>query len=108
MEIAKEMTAALETPLALSVLAEGVRYNPDIRARLCELSGDYFAWSGKHLSRLLFGLTKRGLAAGRWEGRQRKCYSITAKGQKALASLREQWRAAQAILARAGLPGPAS
>ncbi|MEZ4647620.1 MAG: helix-turn-helix transcriptional regulator [Candidatus Eisenbacteria bacterium] len=102
MEINKDLVAASATPLVLAILAEGESYGYAIQKRVGELSGGRLEWSDGMLYPVLHRLERLGYIAGKWQqaetGRRRRYYRLTAKGQKQLATERQQWQAVDAAL----------
>ena len=83
--IYKDLVAASSRPLLLSILAGGDSYGYEIIKQVKRLSAGDLEWSGGMLYPLLHRLEKDGLIEGYWElaeeGRPRKYYSLTARGQ---------------------------
>lgn len=102
MEINKDLVAASATPLVLAILLEGESYGYAIQKRVSELSGGNLEWSDGMLYPVLHRLERLGLIAGKWQqaetGRRRRYYRLTAKGEKQLATERQQWQAVDAAL----------
>ena len=102
MEINKDLVAASATPLVLAILSEGESYGYAIQKRVSELSGGNLEWSDGMLYPVLHRLERLGLIAGKWQqaetGRRRRYYRLTAKGEKQLATERQQWQAVDAAL----------
>jgi len=93
--IGKELVAASSRPLLLSVLAEGESYGYQILQNIRNLSGGTIQWSEGMLYPVLHRLEREGLISSEWKtsetGRDRKYYSLSSKGRKALNSERQQW-----------------
>ena len=102
MEINKDLVAASATPLVLAILLEGESYGYAIQKRVSELSGGNLEWSDGMLYPVLHRLERLGLIAGKWQqaetGRRRRYYRLTTKGEKQLATERQQWQAVDAAL----------
>ncbi|WP_419937031.1 PadR family transcriptional regulator [Candidatus Palauibacter sp.] len=100
--IYKDLVAASSRPLLLSILAGGDSYGYEIIKQVKRLSAGDLEWSGGMLYPLLHRLEKDGLIEGYWElaeeGRPRKYYSLTARGEKQLATDRKSWRAVYGTL----------
>lgn len=83
--------------LILSLLEARPRHGYEIGKLIESRSGGRLKFRIPSLYPVLCRLEKRGLIAGRWvekEGARRRCYyRLTAKGGKALAEQRENWRA---------------
>jgi PadR family transcriptional regulator PadR len=93
--LTKDMVAASAKPLLLSIIAEGESYGYEIIQKVRELSGGQIEWSDGMLYPVLHRLERDGLIESEWKeadtGRQRKYYSISAGGRKALKAERQQW-----------------
>ena len=104
-KISKEMVAASTMPLVLAILERGENYGYAIIQQVRELSDDEIEWAEGMLYPLLHWLEERKLVKSDWRkaesGRERKYYSITAAGRKALAGSRTEWETVNATLQRA-------
>lgn len=85
------------TPLLiLSVLSENKMYGYQIMRELEARSDGYFKMTAALLYPALHQLELDGLVESQWEEgqgkRQRKYYTITAKGRKALEQTRSEWK----------------
>ena len=93
--LAKDLVAASSRPLVLSILAAGESYGYEIIGKVRELSGGRIEWSDGMLYPILHRLEREGLIESEWRqsetGRERKYYSLSVDGRKALRSEREQW-----------------
>jgi PadR family transcriptional regulator PadR len=93
--LAKDLVAASSRPLVLSIIAEGETYGYEIIQKVRELSGGHIEWSDGMLYPVLHRLEREGLIASEWKeaetGRERKYYSLTAKGGKTLKGEQQQW-----------------
>jgi PadR family transcriptional regulator, regulatory protein PadR len=82
--------------LILSLLEQQARHGYDICKLIEARSGGTLSFHVTTLYPLLYRLETRGLVEGRWvekaNQRRRRYYSLTAAGQKALASQRKSWR----------------
>ena len=100
--IYKELVAASSRPMVLSILAGGDMYGYEIIKQVKRLSGGDLKWAPGMLYPLLHRLERDGLVAGYWEvtdeGRRRKYYRLTARGQRQMAIDRESWRAVHGAL----------
>ncbi|WP_420462635.1 PadR family transcriptional regulator [Candidatus Palauibacter sp.] len=100
--IYKELVAASSRPMVLSILAGGDQYGYEIIKQVKRLSGGDLEWSPGMLYPLLHRLERDGLVAGYWEltdeGRRRKYYRLTARGQRQMSTDRESWRAVHEAL----------
>jgi len=100
--------------LLLATVASGAEYGYAIRDALYKDSGGRFDLPTGIIYPALYRLERAGLITGRWtrvgERRQRRCYSLTPAGRRALAEQRTSWRefalAVSAILEER--PWPAS
>jgi len=81
----------------LALLAKGPLYGFEIARRIEEDTGGGLQFKLASLYPMLYALEKRGWLRGQWEanrmGRDRRYYSLTAKGRGRLAPLRREWRA---------------
>jgi PadR family transcriptional regulator PadR len=81
--------------LLLSLLEEKPMYGYQIVKELESRSQGYFKFKEGTLYPALHRLEKSGLISGKWEllanGRQRRYYHITARGQAKLATEKTQW-----------------
>jgi PadR family transcriptional regulator PadR len=81
----------------LALLNEQPLYGFQIAKRIEERTGGVLCFTMASLYPMLYELEKRGHVKGSWEsneaGRDRRYYSLTATGKKALAPLRREWRA---------------
>jgi DNA-binding PadR family transcriptional regulator len=102
--LAKDMVAASARPLLLSILAEGESYGYEIIQKVRELSGGEIEWSDGMLYPVLHRLEREGLIESEWKesetGRERKYYSISNDGRKALKTERRQWLTVHNTLSR--------
>ena len=106
----KALVSAAVRPMMLALLGRGESYGYEIAETLHRLSGGTFAFGDGTLYPLLHRLESEGLIASQWrptdEGRRRKYYRITPKGEKALAVEREQWLEVSTLLAHLWGPEP--
>lgn len=97
MRIDKDLVAASSAPLVLAILVEGESYGYAILKRVRELSDGELEWTDGMLYPLLHRLLRLGYLTTEWrtppEGRRRRYYAITDKGQEALAEHKRQWTA---------------
>jgi len=93
--LAKDLVAASSKPLVLSILAGGESYGYDILRQVRELSRGQIEWSDGMLYPVLHRLEREGLVQSEWKeadtGRERKYYSLSSNGRKALKTERRQW-----------------
>jgi PadR family transcriptional regulator, regulatory protein PadR len=93
--LTKDLVAASVRPLLLSILADGESYGYELLQRVRELSEGGIEWSDGMLYPVLHRLQREGLIQSEWKasetGRERKYYSLSHAGRKALLKEREQW-----------------
>jgi len=107
-----DLVKGSSSSLLLSLLEEQAMYGYQIVKELEARSQGYFKFKEGTLYPALHRLEKAGLITGKWQmlpnGRQRRYYYITAKGQAKLAEEKTQWQdflnAVKLILQ----PGPSS
>ena len=102
--LSKDMVAASAKPLLLSILAGGESYGYEIMQKVRELSGGHIEWSEGMLYPVLHRLEREGLIESEWKdsenGRERKYYSLSSDGRKALNTERQQWLTVHNTLGR--------
>jgi len=102
--VSKDLIAASSRPLVLSILADGESYGYEIIQKVRELSGGHIEWSDGMLYPVLHRLEREGLIESQWKkadtGRERKYYSLSADGHKAVKTERQQWLAVHNTLSR--------
>jgi PadR family transcriptional regulator, regulatory protein PadR len=80
----------------LALLAEESLYGFEIAKQIEHKTGGVLRFNLASLYPMLYELEKRGWVKGRWEanraGRDRRYYSLTPKGKRKLAPLRQEWR----------------
>jgi PadR family transcriptional regulator PadR len=95
MESKRDLLKGSSSYLLLSLLDREPMYGYQIVKELDALSQGYFKFKEGTLYPALHRLEKSGLIIGTWEmlpnGRQRRYYHITAKGQTKLAIEKTQW-----------------
>lgn len=103
--IPKELVAASSRPMVLSILASGESYGYDVLQQVIGLSKGQVEWSDGMLYPVLHRLERDGLIVSRWEtaenGRRRKYYRLTARGEKRLGEDRSSWMAVHDALTQA-------
>jgi PadR family transcriptional regulator len=81
--------------LLLATVERGAQYGYAIREALRVQSGGRFDLPTGTIYPALYRLERAGLITGRWtkvgERRQRRCYTLTAAGRRALADQRVSW-----------------
>ena len=101
--VKKELVAASAEPLVLSLLAGGESYGYAIIQTLHERSGERIEWTDGMLYPVLHRMERNGWIKSRWleaeNGRRRKYYRLTARGEKTLAEQKSDWLAVNATLA---------
>ena len=104
MKIDKELVGASTALLVLGVLAREPSYGYRIVRRVNEEAAGMFVWQEGTIYPVLHRLEKDGLVRAQWRtadtGRERKYYSITAEGKRALAGQTEQWSAFHNLVLR--------
>ena len=102
--LTKDLVAASSKPLLLSILAEGESYGYEIIQKVRELSGGQIEWSDGMLYPVLHRLEREGLIESEWKeaasGRERKYYTLSADGRRAIKTERQQWLTVHNTLSR--------
>ena len=79
----------------LSVLEDAPLHGYEIARRIEQRTAGVLQFNLASLYPLLYRMEKRGWIKGAWEttatGRKRRCYRLTAAGQKKLVPLRAEW-----------------
>ena len=105
----KELVAASTKPLLLALLRVGESYGYELIERVRHLSDGTLEWSDGMLYPVLRRLEREGLVASRWSvaenGRRRRYYRLTAKGEKGRG--RRCARSGRGSIAPSGLRGAA-
>lgn len=108
--ISRELKAASAKPMVLSILSHRESYGYQILRQIEQLSDGELEWSEAMLYPLLHRMNSDGLIKSRWEvmenGRKRKYYSLTQKGEEALETEKQQWMNVHEVLKT--LWGPSS
>lgn len=98
----KPLVAASLKPIMLSLLSSGDMYGYQIIQRVYDLSQGQIRWTASKLYPILHKLENEGLVQAYWRasesGPDRKYYALTPKGEKALVTARQEWRAMNAML----------
>jgi len=109
--ISKALVAASTKPMILSILLRGENYGYQIIQKVKDLSGGKLEWSDGMLYPVLHRLEKDGYIRSEWkisdEGRLRKYYRLTDKGQEELEEERKQWLSVHEALSKLWKPQPA-
>ena len=97
MAVSQEMMKGTVVPIMLKLLSERAMYGYEIIKVVNERTNDALAWKEGTIYPWLHRLEQDGLIAGSWreseEGRKRKYYAITRRGEAELAEKVEEWRA---------------
>jgi len=95
-DIDRELLKGSISLLLLSLLSRGEMYGYEIFQEASRRSGNAFEFKEGTLYPALHQLEKRGLIKAEWRtganGRERKYYSLTAKGKKAAREYEKQWQ----------------
>ncbi len=105
-EFARNLAAGTYDLIVLDVLRDGPNYGYGIRKRIFEQSKGTMNWQDGTIYPVLRHLETQGFVASHWkgpkEGRQRRYYQLTARGQRVWQQQRRQWitftRAINALL----------
>ena len=91
----RSLVGASIKPLLLSILAEGEAYGYQIIQRVQRISDGQINWTTGTLYPLLHRLENEGLVSSMWREAEsaprRKYYALTPKGERALATEKQQW-----------------
>ncbi len=90
----RELKRGSTKMIILSLLEREPMYGYEISKKVREMSDDYFKIPEGALYTALHSLEKDGFIKGNWvekDGRERKYYSITSKGQNFLRKTRKEW-----------------
>ena len=102
--ISKALVAASTKPVILAILAGGERYGYQIIQHVIDLSDGTLEWSEGMLYPVLHRMEKDGLIRSQWRisdnGRKRKYYHLTKKGESELAKEKEEWKSVNSLLSR--------
>ncbi len=102
--LAKDLVAASARPLILSILEVGESYGYAITRRVRELSEEKIEWADGMLYPVLRRLEGEGLIASEWRqeenGRERRYYTLTRDGGRALKTEKAQWLTVHNTLCR--------
>jgi PadR family transcriptional regulator PadR len=94
-DIDRELLKGSISLLLLSLLSRGEMYGYEIFQEASRRSANAFEFKEGTLYPALHQLEKRGLVKAEWRtganGRERKYYSLTAKGKKAAREYERQW-----------------
>ena len=96
MKFSRELVGSTTAILLLSVLSKGAAHGYEIIRRIEDESNGMFKWKEGTLYPALHKLEKQRLIDGEWQvtenGRRRRVYCITPKGEKALLNESRDWR----------------
>ena len=96
MDIDRELLKGSISLLLLNLLTRSEMYGYEILQQAARRSKEAFEFKEGTLYPALHQLEKKGLIAGEWRtgatGRERKYYSLTAKGKKAAQEYEKQWQ----------------
>lgn len=102
--LSKPLAAAALKPLVLSLLASGPKYGFQIAYHTKKLADGQIKWSNSKLYPLLHKLEHQRLVTSFWKpsasGPDRKYYKLTAKGERALVTVRQEWNQMNDIFTR--------
>ena len=106
MEIDRELLKGSISLLLLNLLVRCEMYGYEILQAAAVRSGNAFEFKEGTLYPALHQLEKKGLVRSQWRtgdnGRERKYYSLTAKGRKAAQECERQWHLTGACECSAG------
>ncbi len=92
----RELLKGAADTLVLSAFAEGEKYGYQVVKELERRSEGFFCLKEGTLYPILHRLEKQGLLAARWEsmpsGSERRYYSLTARGERALSDKLTEWQ----------------
>jgi PadR family transcriptional regulator len=107
MRPSKDLIGASTSLLVLGVLARRATYGYEIVRQINDAAGGIFTWNEGTIYPLLHKLQKDRLVNAQWRqadnGRQRKYYSITARGRARLEQNVNHWQSFHAMIV--GLTG---
>jgi PadR family transcriptional regulator, regulatory protein PadR len=108
MKIETELMRGAGPTAVLGLLVAGERYGYELIELLDRRSEGVLAMGQSTLYPLLYNLEAKGLVASRTEvvdGRSRKYYRLTARGERRLAHDKQQWESLTGALAKLGVVG---
>jgi PadR family transcriptional regulator PadR len=107
MKIERELMRGAGPVAVLKLLQSGRMYGYELVAALAERSDGVLAMGQSTLYPMLYNLEAQGLVRSQRakspSGRERKYYSLTAKGKKRLAHDTAQWEAVSAAMSALGI-----
>ena len=94
MKFERELLKGVAPVVVLEILARGAMYGYQLSEAISQRSGDILTLGRGTLYPLLYNLEAKGLVSGQWQqsenGRKRRYYSITGKGQEQLTGQKQQ------------------
>lgn len=92
----KELLKGAADTLVLSTFSDGEKYGYQVVKDLERRSEGFFAFKEGTLYPILHRLERQGLLQARWQtmpnGSERRYYSLTARGHRALADKLDEWQ----------------
>ncbi len=103
-KLSKELIGASSIPIILSILSKNESYGYEIIQSVKEISHSKIEYGDGTLYPVLHKLEKKGLIESYWKvaenGRKRKYYQISKKGEKELITEKENWIAMNQIISK--------
>lgn len=107
MKIERELMRGAGPAAVLKLLEGGKKYGYELVTAIAEESGGVLTMGQSTLYPLLYNLEAQGYVRGKWyrseSGRERKYYSLTAKGGRRLAAATKQWQAVTRAMQELGI-----
>ena len=107
MKIERELMRGAGPVAVLKLLEDGRKYGYELVSALADRSNGVLAMGQSTLYPMLYNLEAQGLVrsqrATSKSGRERKYYSLTAKGKKRLAHDTQQWEAVTGAMSALGI-----
>lgn len=99
--LSKSLAGATLEPLILTLLADGPKYGFQLVHRAKQLYDDKVPWTNSKFYPILHRMEHDGWVESFWresdDGPNRKYYCLTARGEKELASLQNEWKLVNAM-----------
>ena len=99
MKFERELLKGVAPVVVLEILSRGSMYGYELSEAVEQRSGKILTLGRGTLYPLLYNLEAKGLIEADWRqmdnGRKRRYYSITGKGEEKLANQKEQWQQLQ-------------
>jgi PadR family transcriptional regulator PadR len=96
-QFGKDLATGSYDLLVLDVLRDGPAYGYEIIRRIFEQSRQMIRWHEGTVYHVLHDLERRGCVTSDWrgpqDGRRRRYYRLTSRGQRAWQQQRNEWRA---------------